>query len=112
MERSTGADETAPDGKNEILFASIAEPGTVAVTIVWGDSRDRRSGASWSSGNMVSDSDLTWGNAGPGNETALGDTSVMDFWNVFTHEAGHAAGLSPPRRHVHRVDDAPVHAGG
>ena len=91
-----GADEMAPDGKNEILFASIAEPGTVAVTIVWGVFSGPPFGRELVEWDMVLDSDLTWGNAGPGSETALGDTSVMDFWNVFTHEAGHAAGLSHP----------------
>ncbi|MBS3106028.1 hypothetical protein J4234_07300 [Candidatus Woesearchaeota archaeon] len=31
-----GADTVAPDNKNEIFFGSIAEPGAIAVTTVWG----------------------------------------------------------------------------
>ena len=70
-----GADEMAPDGKNEILFASIAEPGTVAVRMVWGVFSGPPFGRELVEWDMVLDGDLTWGNAGPGNETALGDTA-------------------------------------
>jgi hypothetical protein len=54
-----GADEMAPDGKNEILFASIAEPGTVAVTIVWGVFSGPPFGRELVEWDMVLDSDLT-----------------------------------------------------
>ena len=40
--------------------------------------------------------DFNWGNAGPTNETGLGDTSIMDLQNVVTHELGHAAGMGHP----------------
>jgi hypothetical protein len=87
----------APDGKNEILFGSIAEPGTVAVTIVWGIFSGPPSARGLVEWDMVfDDASFRWGNAGETSETEPGDTSVMDFWNVFTHEAGHAAGLAHP----------------
>ncbi len=92
-----GADEMSPDGKNEILFGSIAQAGAVAVTIVWGVFSGPPFARELVEWDMVFDDvDFQWGNAGATSETAPGDTSVMDFWNVFTHEAGHAAGLAHP----------------
>jgi hypothetical protein len=84
-----GADETSPDGMNEILFAPIAEPGTVAVTIVWGVFSGPPFARQLVEWDMVFNTDFAWGDADQ-------DPSVMDFLNVFTHEAGHAAGLSHP----------------
>lgn len=85
-----GLDTASPDNKNEIMFGSIDDPGTIGVTIVW-----------YTVFNptivefdmMYDDPDFQWGYAGPTNETALGDTSVMDFANIATHELGHAAGM-------------------
>lgn len=92
-----GADTAAPDGKNEIFFGGISDPGVIAVTIVWGIFAGPPSGRELVEFDMVfDDPDFVWGNAGPTNEAALGDTSVMDYWNVFTHEAGHAAGMGHP----------------
>jgi hypothetical protein len=31
-----GADETSTDGKNEVLFGVISDPGVIGVTITWG----------------------------------------------------------------------------
>ena len=100
-----GADDEAPDGKNEILFANIDEEGVIAVTIVWGifgGPTPRRELREW---DMVLDDPVlgelnlgfSWGDAGPTNETELGDLTVMDLQNLVTHEAGHAAGLDHPK---------------
>ena len=92
-----GADTAAPDNKNEILFGGISDPGVIAVTIVWGIFRGPASGRELVEFDMTfDDPDFVWGNAGPTNEIALGDISMIDYWNVFTHEAGHAAGMGHP----------------
>ena len=31
-----GADEVSTDGKNEVMFGTIDDPGVIAVTITWG----------------------------------------------------------------------------
>jgi len=91
-----GADDEAPDGKNEIMFEEIADPGVIAVTIVWGifqGSQRSRELVEW---DLVFNSGESWGDAGDTNETELGDTSVMDLQNIATHEVGHAAGMNHP----------------
>lgn len=86
-----GADTQTTDGKNEILFALMSDPNVVAATIVWytiGPPFTREI-VEW---DMVLNDDTTafrWGDA-------AADPSVMDYLNVFTHEAGHAAGLDHP----------------
>lgn len=88
-----GPDDDAPDGKNEVMFGEIADPGVIAVTIVWGvlkGSPDRRELTEW---DLVFNANLTWGDAGATDETEPGDTSVVDLRNIATHEAGHAAGM-------------------
>lgn len=94
--RVDGVDEEWPDEKNEILFGDIDDPDIIAITIVWGifsgPLRDREL-VEWDT--MLNDY-FTWGNAGPTDETGLGNIDVMDLQNIVTHEAGHAAGLDHP----------------
>jgi hypothetical protein len=92
-----GADTGTPDGKNEVLFGNIEDPGVIAVTITWGIFSGppfARELVEWDM--VLDDPDFAWGDAGPTSETTLGDISVMDFQNIVTHEAGHAAGLGHP----------------
>lgn len=85
------------NGVNEWVFGDIAETNVIAVTIVWGifsgPPRNRKL-VEWEM--IFDDADFTWGNAGSTNESALGDTSVMDLLNIAVHEAGHAAGMGHP----------------
>ena len=89
-----GMDSSATDGKNEIMFGDIQEPGTIGVTIVWytvgGPPSSRRI---VEFDMMFEDPDFNWGNAGATNESVLGDTNFMDFANISAHELGHAAGM-------------------
>lgn len=85
-----GADTSSPDGKNEVLFGSISDPGAIAVTIVWGIFSGPPSGRKLVEFDaLYDDPDFVWGDA------AINQT-VMDFLNVATHEKGHAGGMAHP----------------
>ena len=99
-----GADDIAPDGLNEVLFANIDEPGVIAVTIVWGIFGGKPADRKLVEWDMIFDDPvlgelglgLSWGDAGETSETELGDTTIMDLQSIVTHELGHAAGLDHP----------------
>lgn len=93
---SLTADTDATDGLNEVMFGVIEDPGVIAVTIIWGIFAGPPKGRELVEWDMVFNTDFNWGNAGPTNETGLGDTAIMDFLNIATHETGHAAGLGHP----------------
>lgn len=82
-----GPDTEATDGKNEVMFGSIDEPGAIAVTIVWGifgGPPRARELVEW---DMVFDEvDYGWSDSGEANK--------MDFENIATHELGHSLGLA------------------
>jgi hypothetical protein len=85
-----GADEVSTDGKNEVLFGAIDDPGVIAVTITWGifggPPRNRQL-VEW---DMVfNDPDFDWGDADV-------DANVMDLLNIAVHEVGHAGGMDHP----------------
>jgi len=83
-----GADKVAPDGKNEVMFGEIVDPGVIAVTITWGvygGPPQARYLVEWDA--VFDDDSFDWGNADPGK---------MDLQNIATHEFGHAAGLGHP----------------
>jgi hypothetical protein len=88
---SLTADTSSTDGQNEIYFADISDPGVLGYTIVWYTrSRGRFVGQIVES-DMVIDDDGDWfwytgTDGGP-----IG--SAIDFWGVFTHEAGHWVGM-------------------
>jgi len=92
-----GADEVSTDGKNEVLFGTIDDPGVIAVTITWGifgGPPKNRQLVEWDL--VFNGPGFVWGDAGPTDEGYLGDTSVMDLLNIAVHEVGHAAGMGHP----------------
>lgn len=81
------ADFKAPDEKNEVYFADIGEPNTIAFAVVWGIFRGPppfRELVEW---DMVFNDYYNWGDA-------KFNSTLMDFENIATHELGHAVGLS------------------
>lgn len=84
------------NGVNEVAFAQLSDPNTIAVTISWGIFSGSPSGRVLVEWDQIYNTDYNWGNAGPTNENGLGDTTIMDFENIAVHELGHAAGLSHP----------------
>jgi hypothetical protein len=84
-----GVDSAAPDGQNEVLFGSLGDPGTIAVTITWGifgGPPQARELVEWDA--IFSDA-FDWGDADV-------SPAVMDFLNIAVHEIGHAAGFTHP----------------
>ena len=80
------ADSAAPDEVNEVYFASIDTPGTIAFTLVWGFFNGPPSGRELIEWDMVFDDvDYAW--------SLDGAAGTMDFLNIAAHEAGHAAGM-------------------
>lgn len=80
------ADLTEPDDINEVYFAGIAEPGVIAVTIVWGifgGPPQTRELVAWD--QVYDEVDFSW--------SLLGEEYKMDLDNIVTHEMGHTFGL-------------------
>lgn len=80
------ADTDAPDNQNEVYFADLSDPNTIAVTIIWGifgGPTFNRQLVEW---DQIYD-DVTY------NWSMLGESGKMDFENIATHELGHAVGL-------------------
>ncbi len=74
------------NGKNEVLFADIADSGAIAITIVWGyfsGPPSWRELVEWD--QVYDDVSFDW--------SATGEAAKMDFENIATHELGHSAGL-------------------
>ncbi len=84
-----GADETSPDGKNEVEFANLGGGNTIAYTIVWGIFGGPPGGRELVEWDTVFNSAYAFGNADD-------NSSVMDYQNIATHEFGHSAGMSHP----------------
>jgi len=91
-----GADLVSPDGQNEVEFENLGATNTIAYTVVWGIFSGPpflRKLVEW---DAVFNTAYTFGDAGPTDENNVGDTSVMDYQNIATHEFGHALGLGHP----------------
>lgn len=84
IDYSANWDDDAPDGSNELVFASYPQSNVIAVTVIWGY---------WSGKTKrIIEYDVLF------NEYfAWGDASVnpalMDLQNIATHEIGHGVGL-------------------
>ena len=81
------ADTVSPDNLNEVYFANVADPGAIAVTIVWGifsGPTFNRKLVEWD--QVYDDFDYDW--------SASGELGKMDFENIATHELGHSVGLA------------------
>ena len=84
-----GSIGNAANDKNEVTFGPIAQPGVIAVTFVWGIFGGPPQGRQLTEWDMIlDDGDFTW--------SSTGEAGKMDFWNIFAHESGHAAGLGHP----------------
>lgn len=85
------------NGQNELIFDTIDYSGVIAVTYVWGIFSGPPRNRELKEWDMVfNDVDFQWGDAGPLDETNLGNTQIMDFLNILMHEVGHCAGLGHP----------------
>jgi hypothetical protein len=91
----TGSDtpglSVAQDGLNEAFFARLVGRGAgsvIAATWVYYD--EGQSIYEW---DMVFNTKYQWSLNDGVQDPALGDTSAMDFLDIATHEAGHAAGM-------------------
>jgi len=84
--RTLVADWDSPDGENEVYFGDVAEPGAIAITIVWGifgGPPFQRELIEWD--QVYDQVDYDWSDSGEAGE--------MDFENIATHELGHSVGL-------------------
>ena len=84
---SLNIDFTSPDGLNEVYFADVIEPGAIAITVVWGiftSPPSQRELLEWD--QVYDDVDYQW--------SASGQSGMMDFENIATHELGHSVGLA------------------
>ncbi|MBU3907126.1 MAG: matrixin family metalloprotease [Nanoarchaeota archaeon] len=81
------ADTSSPDNKNEVYFAEIANPGVIAMTVIWGRFSgpvSQRVLVEWD--QVYDDVDFDW--------SASGEAGKMDFENIATHELGHSVGMN------------------
>lgn len=81
------ADTAAPDGQNEVYFAPISDPSTIAVTIVWGifgGPTFQRKLVEWD--QVFDDNKFDW--------SLTGEAGKMDFESLATHEIGHSFGMN------------------
>ena len=78
--------DSVADGLNEISFGPYGDSNVIAVTRVWGI---------FSGPNKYLDQfDMLFNTAYAwGDVAATGNTSLMDYMNIATHELGHAVGL-------------------
>ena len=81
-----GADTASPDGKNEVYFGDISQPGAIGITIVWGifgGPPGLRELVEWD--QVYDHADYDWSDSG--------EPGKMDFESIATHELGHSVGL-------------------
>jgi hypothetical protein len=72
------------DNINEVSFGPIADPGTIAVTTVWGNFGGTTTSRQIVEWDQVFNTSYAWG---------INELGKMDFNNISTHELGHAVGM-------------------
>ena len=83
------ADTAGTDEKNEIYFASISDANVLGYTIVWSTrSRGPLLGQIVEADMVIDDDNWDWY-----TQSSVAGTEQIDFWSVFTHEAGHWVGM-------------------
>jgi hypothetical protein len=95
LDSGLAADTSTPDERNEIYFASISDTGVLGYTIVWFTRSRGRFVGQIVEADMVIDNDSEWNwytVTSTGTSTGMGNDEI-DFWSVFTHEAGHWVGM-------------------
>ncbi len=99
LDESETVDDFVPnlDGKNELWFGDIQEPGAIAVAWLWG--------VWWGNPNaryiaeydiIYDDTDFFWIDATTTSEMRINGQPVEDFHNLSAHELGHGGGLGHP----------------
>lgn len=86
-DEALSADTTSPDGRNEVYFADLSDPNTIAVTIIWGVFSGpplQRKLVEWD--QAYDDTTYDW--------SMSGEPGKMDFENIATHELGHSVGMA------------------
>ncbi len=79
--------DSSPDGLNEISFGPYGDPKVIAVTRVWGIFSGKT--------KYIDQFDVMFNTAYSwGDVVATGNTGLMDYADIGTHELGHGVGLS------------------
>jgi hypothetical protein len=73
------------DNVNQISFSDL-DANTIAVTITWGTWSGPAANRKIVAWDQIYNTDYAWSPSGEANK--------MDFWNITTHELGHAMGLA------------------
>lgn len=81
-----GIDLNNPDGRNEVHFGYLNEPGVLAITIVWGVFNGQESQREIFEWDQIYNEHYQWGDSNQ-------DPSLNDLQNTVTHELGHSSGL-------------------
>lgn len=81
--------DSVADGLNEISFGPYDNPNVIAVTRIWGIFSGLPSSRYIDQFDILFNSAFNWGDV-----VATGNTALMDYINIATHEIGHGVGLS------------------
>lgn len=81
-----GPDSNGPDGKNEIQWGFIPNPGVLAVTFVWGVFGQNAEENVIVEADILFNEDIKWG--------TLNKPDTYIWYDILVHELGHWIGLS------------------
>ena len=84
---SDGFDDNAPDGKNEIMFGFIQEPGVLAMAVIWGFFGGDVNSREIVETDIMFNLHFPWGNSSV-------DPNVFGLGVVGPHELGHGFGTA------------------